>query len=84
MKQICKVVLNGMLCVTIFAATAIGFYNYTPTLFVEDPAIYLQDETISPYAEETSWYFRIKDGVLQRRLWSNTRGIWLTDWIDCN
>lgn len=39
MKQICKVVLNGMLCVTIFAATAIGFYNYTPTLFVEDPAI---------------------------------------------
>ena len=62
MKQICKVILNGMLCVT----------------------IYLQDETISPYAEETSWYFRIKDGVLQRRLWSNTRGIWLTDWIDCN
>ena len=39
--------------------------------------------TVSPRAEETEWYFRIYDGKVQKRLWSYTRGIWLTDWIDC-
>lgn len=39
--------------------------------------------TVSPQAEETEWYYRIYDGKVQKRLWSLTRGIWLTDWIDC-
>lgn len=39
--------------------------------------------TISPLAEETEWAFRVNNGVVQMRLWSYTRGIWLTDWIDC-
>lgn len=32
--------------------------------------------------EEVKWYFRIYNGVVQRRLWSVTYGYWLTDWID--
>ena len=39
--------------------------------------------TVSPQAEETQWVYRIYDGKVQKRLWSLTRGIWLTDWIDC-
>lgn len=34
-------------------------------------------------AEEVTWYFRTYNGVRQMRLWSNTYGYWLTDWIDC-
>jgi len=32
-------------------------------------------------AEETEWYFRVLNGVTEKRLWSITRGIWLTDWM---
>ena len=39
--------------------------------------------TASPQAEETQWVYKIYYGKMQKRLWSLTRGIWLTDWIDC-
>lgn len=39
--------------------------------------------TVAPKAEETEWYYRVYNGHLQRRLWSYTRGIWLTEWEDC-
>jgi len=32
-------------------------------------------------AEETMWYFRVVDGIMQMRLWSITYRKWLTDWI---
>lgn len=32
-------------------------------------------------AEETAWYFRERNGVTERRLWSITRRIWLTNWM---
>ncbi|MDR3271396.1 MAG: hypothetical protein LBT32_07830 [Peptococcaceae bacterium] len=32
-------------------------------------------------AEETQWYFRILNGVAEKRLWSITQRIWLTDWL---
>lgn len=34
-------------------------------------------------ANETVWYTRVYNGVLQKRLWSVTYNCWLTDWIDC-
>jgi len=36
----------------------------------------------STRAEETAWYFRVFNGMVQKRLWSYTYGRWLTDWID--
>lgn len=36
----------------------------------------------STRAEETRWYFRVLNGMVQKRLWSLTYGRWLTDWID--
>lgn len=42
-----------------------------------------ENAEISPTAEQTQWCYRInEDGIPQMRLWSITRGIWLTDWID--
>ena len=35
----------------------------------------------STRAEETEWYYRVYDGMLQARLWSLTYGYWKTDWI---
>lgn len=40
------------------------------------------ESTVSPQAEEFAWYFRIYKGVKQRRCWSITRGVWVTDWED--
>lgn len=31
--------------------------------------------------EETRWYYRMNNGVREKRLWSITRGEWLTNWI---
>lgn len=41
-----------------------------------------EDGGISPHAEETTWYTRVYNGMLQKRLWSITYERWLTDWID--
>ncbi|MBR3018771.1 MAG: hypothetical protein IKH57_17095 [Clostridia bacterium] len=35
-------------------------------------------------AEQTQWYYRINNGVLEKRLWSITYQRWLTDWIPVN
>lgn len=32
--------------------------------------------------EETCWYFRTVNGIVQMRLWSITYRKWLTEWID--
>lgn len=37
---------------------------------------------VSP-AEETTWRVRKYHGAMQKRLWSNTRGQWRTEWITC-
>lgn len=32
--------------------------------------------------EETKWYYRTKNGVLQKRQWSLTYGKWMSEWTD--
>ena len=39
------------------------------------------ESTIEPRIEETEWVFRVHNGNLEKRLWSNTYGVWKTDWI---
>ena len=38
--------------------------------------------TVEPRATETTWITRTYNGKLQKRLWSITYQVWLTDWID--
>lgn len=46
------------------------------------PPTQAEDGGIAPHTEETVWYVRVHNGVLQKRLWSITYERWLTDWID--
>ena len=48
---------------------------------VIDPTV-ASEEIVTPASEETVWYNRIYNGMLQKRLWSLTYQKWLTDWID--
>lgn len=41
------------------------------------------EQIVTPQTEETEWVYRLYNGVLQKRLWSDTYGVWLTDWINC-
>lgn len=38
--------------------------------------------TVETRTSENVWYTRTYNGKLQKRLWSRTYGVWLTDWID--
>lgn len=79
-----KPIVSSALCAIMLTTTAL----LAPAPIVGEvlegnPAVMTSQEGIMPYAEETTWCFRIHNGMLQKRLWSNTRGIWLTEWTDC-
>lgn len=40
-----------------------------------------QTEGISINAIENEWRYRLHNGQRQKRLWSNTKAEWLTDWM---
>lgn len=42
-----------------------------------------EESTAQPRAEEVEWVYRVYNGNLEKRLWSNTYGVWKTDWIYC-
>jgi len=42
------------------------------------------DEHHAPRWEQTQWFVRLNNGVIERRLWSNTFGRWITDWQPVN
>ncbi len=57
------------------------------TAFISNHAVYAAEKASSEVnggavinAEQTEWKYRVVDGKLQKRLWSLTYGIWLTDW----
>ena len=79
--------MRRFLCVmAVLAAMATSFYASAAPAAVEPievPPASDEGGTIVPMAEETMWYYRIYEGRLQKRLWSLTRGIWLTEWEDC-
>lgn len=65
----------------------IMFLSITPAVFAAEhtpatPVSPASDEGGAvPYIDEQTWVTRKYNGMIQMRLWSNTRGIWLTDWI---
>lgn len=68
-----------------FAIALLISINTLPVVAASEivvPTAISQDTVVSPLAEQTVWYNRIYNGMLQKRLWSITYGEWLTDWID--
>ena len=57
-----------------------------------DITTYAEPENIIEYGVEGEeqtreevlmWFYRMHNGIQQKRLWSVTYGYWITDWIDC-
>lgn len=71
---VCFVLLAMMLSFAVSAA---------PVIPADDNSVESETSAVSPRAEETQWVYRVYEGRLQKRLWSYTRGIWLTEWEDC-
>ncbi len=72
MKKILSILLAVMMFCSIIPVAYADSYE----------SIAIQDgEEIETRAEQTGWYYRDNNGVLEKRLWSYTYGKWLTDWI---
>lgn len=79
-KKLTNAVLSAVVIATVINTTPVGFASVT---LPDQPITAQSEDTVSPRAEETIWYTRTYNGKPQKRLWSVTRRIWLTDWIDC-
>ena len=54
----------------------------TPAVMAANHSKMAQVNGISePKREESEWCYAVFEGVLHKRLWSITYGIWLTEWI---
>lgn len=67
-----------MIAATLFAAVPIASAAENQSV----ATVASCSEQVTPRTEETVWVSRVYNGKKQMRLWSITRGIWLTDWID--
>ena len=74
MKKAFALLLALTLCATMTSALAA---NLAPA------SDEVSSSSKSPRWEETEWKYRAFNGVPQKRLWSITRGIWLTEWENC-
>lgn len=73
MKKRIRTAVAALLCVlTLCSAGLAPAYAAPPS----------DDEGgISAQFEEFRWYYRNNNGVEEMRLWSLTKGEWVTDWI---
>lgn len=55
-------------------------FNFEYAAYAAEKTSYVEDGGAVIYAEQTEWRYRVVDGKPQKRLWSITYGIWLTDW----
>lgn len=58
----------------------LSFFSFPA--FATEPSVNEPQSTVEPRVDENVWYTRVYNGKLQKRLWSTTYGVWLTDWID--
>lgn len=64
--------IAALLTMNVIAASALA---------VDIPKTPTDDTVVTPMSEQTEWVYRYNNGVLEKRLWSNTYAVWLTDWI---
>lgn len=58
----------------------LSFFSFPA--FATEPSVDEPQSTVEPRVDENVWYTRVYNGKLQKRLWSTTYQVWLTDWID--
>jgi len=74
MKRFLATISIFLLC-TLFSPAA-----YAEAIEMEEIPTSSSEE-VMPRAEQREWVWRIHNGNYEKRLWSNTYGKWLTDWI---
>ena len=74
MKSIKRALVFLVLCLTIVG----NVFAASDGIAYEPCNVKPADET---QTEQVKWYYRNINGFEEKRLWSLTRGIWLTDWI---
>ena len=80
MKIIRKIVLCMVICLTL---TTSAFAVNSDCVNISVPtAAYKDADDVN--AEKVEWIYKTEDGIRYKRLWSLTRGKWLTDWIQCS
>lgn len=72
-KLLCALIMTGVLFSALSPVFAISERVQTPA----------NESEVSTRALETQWCYRTYNGRFQRRLWSITYGVWLTEWINC-
>lgn len=67
-----RLIASGMICCCLTAGLGgLAYATEIPNSTDDGPVAHV---------EETEWYYRNYNGHWQKRLWSITRGIWLTEW----
>ncbi|MCL2365894.1 MAG: hypothetical protein FWC75_02480 [Oscillospiraceae bacterium] len=83
MKKKAKIVSVALLFIMIFALTlSVHAFDANVEGQLEKYAETVMDG--SQRMEQTQWHFRNNNGVLEMRLFSITRGIWITEWMRAN
>ncbi|MDE6840772.1 MAG: hypothetical protein K2P49_08000 [Oscillospiraceae bacterium] len=72
-----KRILTGV--AALLCAVTLLTAGVAPALASPPPEV--DEGGISARYDEVRWYFRTRDGVREMRLWSITRGVWVTDWV---
>lgn len=85
MKKMKKITLQNCVRKTLastmlFCCLTTGVVGYACAVDAPVPA---DENGAVARVEQTEWRYRSYQGRCQKRLWSITRGIWLTDWEDC-
>lgn len=75
MKKVFAFIFALMVCLSL------SFPAFADNIVTDDFADIVTSSDIQPLAEETEWFVRIRNGMIEKRLWSYTYGKWLTDWI---
>lgn len=75
MKKVFAFIFALMVCLSL------SFPAFADNIVTDDFADIVTSSEIQPLAEETEWFVRIRNGMIEKRLWSYTYGKWLTDWI---
>ena len=76
MKRIITLFITLIMCSTLLVPSA-----FADVAEADSSVSAKETSIVEPLVEQTAWVWRINNGYYEKRLWSNTYGKWLTDWI---
>ena len=59
------------------------FFPHTAIFAQENNFSINQNESISPRADKLVWKYKVINGSLYKRLWNQSKGKWIGNWVPC-